>query len=384
MDNNIRKLIQEIHASPTMAVVAVAGAGAHSLTWLLGVAGASRTVLEALVPYASSSLIEFLGREPEQLVSVEAAREMARSAYQRAVHLRRDSAPVVGIACTAAIASDRPKCGGHRCYVAAWNPSGVTTYSLQFVKGLRDREGEDRTVSMLVTRALAEACGIEFHLALGLDDREQVETHRVLYEDPIQALLAGHVSTVTVNPDGTMVADQPVCGGVLPGSFNLLHQGHEGLACAASDILGSQVTYELSITNVDKPSLEEAEVRVRAAQMAGGRSLVITRALAFYEKARLFPGCTFVIGWDTLVRLVDPVYYGGQESKMLTTLEEIRDLGCRFLVAGRLDGGAFYTLEDAPIPGGFEDMFTPIPESAFRCDVSSTELRPRVGGRDIA
>ena len=384
MDNNIRKLMQEIHASPTKMVVAVAGAGAQSLTWLLAVAGASRTVLEVVVPYSSRSFAEFLGQEPEQFVTAETARDMARSAYRRALRLRQDSAPVVGIACTAAIASDRPKRGEHRCHVAAWTSSGVTTYSLRFVKELRDREGEDRIVSMLVTRALAEASGVEFHLALGLDERERVETHRVLYEDPIEALLADHVSTATVHPDGKIVADEPVHGGVLPGSFNPLHEGHERLARVASDMLGSQVTHELSITNVDKPPLEEAEVRSRAAQMAGTRPLAITRALVFYEKARLFPGCTFVIGWDTLVRLVDPIYYGGEESKMLTALEEIRGLGCRFLVAGRLDDGVFHTLEDAPIPRGFEDLFTPIPESAFRFDISSTELRLRVGDREIA
>ena len=34
-----------------------------------------------------------------------------------------------------------------------------------------------------------------------------------------------------------------------------------------------------------------------------------------------------------------------------------------------------FTLEDVAVPGEFEDMFAPIPESKFRYDVSSTELR---------
>ena len=37
------RLIRRIHDSPTMAVVSVAGAGTAAISWLLGVAGASRT-----------------------------------------------------------------------------------------------------------------------------------------------------------------------------------------------------------------------------------------------------------------------------------------------------------------------------------------------------
>ena len=41
---------------------------------------------------------------------------------------------MVGVGCTAAIATDRPKRGAHRCHVAAWSQRGVTTYSLETVK----------------------------------------------------------------------------------------------------------------------------------------------------------------------------------------------------------------------------------------------------------
>ena len=81
----VRKVVEEIHATPPQAVVAVAGAGSQALAWLLGVAGASRTLLEALVPYGRLSMIDFLGSEPDQFVSAETARLMARSAYRKAV-----------------------------------------------------------------------------------------------------------------------------------------------------------------------------------------------------------------------------------------------------------------------------------------------------------
>ncbi len=375
MDAAVLRLVERLHASPTMAVVVVTGAAAQSIAWLLGVPGASRTVLEALVPYAGPSLVDFLGYGPEQYVSAQTAKDMARRAYQRALRLRSEATPVVGVSCTATIVTDRPKRGEHRCHVAAWSQRGASTYSLQLVKGLRDRQGEEDVVSRLVLRALAEASDVEYDIPARLDPSEQVEVTSVAYDDPLSALLASHVSTVTIGPDGRMAADAPVRGALLAGSFNPLHEGHEKLASVAARMLGMPVTYELSVTNVDKPTLARDEVDRRVAQFAGRAPVVVTRALTFIQKARLFPGCTFVIGWDTAVRLVDPRYYEGDRFKMLKALVEIADLGCRFLVAGRVDGGSFHTLADVPIPDGLEGMFTPIPESEFRLDISSTQLR---------
>jgi hypothetical protein len=60
---------------------------------------------------------------------------------------------------------------------------------------------------------------------------------------------------------------------------------------------------------------------------------------------------------------------------MLTALAEMWATGCRFLVAGREDSGAFYTLDEVDVPQGFSPLFQEIPESRFRNDISSTALR---------
>ena len=52
MDEAIRDLVAQIHAAHTMAVIVVTGAGSQAVAWLLGVPGASRTVLEVLIPGA--------------------------------------------------------------------------------------------------------------------------------------------------------------------------------------------------------------------------------------------------------------------------------------------------------------------------------------------
>jgi hypothetical protein len=49
----------------------------------------------------------------------------------------------------------------------------------------------------------------------------------------------------------------------------------------------------------------------------------------------------------------------------------------RLLVAGRWDAAQnkFKTLSDIAMPPELADLFSPVPETDFRADVSSTELR---------
>jgi len=374
MDALVQRQVERLHGSETTVVVVVAGGGSRALSWLLGVPGASRTVLEVLVPYAPAALADYLGYRPQQVVALETARDMARIAYERARFLGTGGA-VAGIGSTAALATDRPKRGAHRSFISGWAVDGVTTYALTLVKGLRDRAGEDEVISRLLLRALADVSSVDFDLPLSLDARERLDIVTQDHRDAVERFVADGVKSVTIHADGAMAAEEQVRGGVLAGSFDPLHEGHEELARVAEENLGADVTFELSIANVDKPLLEETEVRRRIAQFAGKGSVVITRAATFIEKARLFPGCTFVIGWDTAMRLVDPRYYGGSVPEMVGSLTEMRRLRCRILVAGREQDGVFHTLENVPVPADFVEMFTPIPEEAFRHDASSTRLR---------
>ncbi|MFQ6025931.1 MAG: hypothetical protein ACE5Q6_00290 [Dehalococcoidia bacterium] len=378
--SQIDEIIRKIHDTPHKTVMVVAGAGTQAMAWLLGISGASRTILETRVPYGRFSMIDFLGKEPEQYVSTETARDMAKAAYQRGRQLLEDASPVIGMACTATIATDRPKRGDHRACIAFWDEQQVARYDLILDKGLRDRVGEEEVVSRLLLQGLAQACGIEDELPTGLGEGDRLQVSADRHPSPVQRLLSGDADTVTVHPDGRMAVDEPVEAALLPGSFNPLHHGHEQLAAQAARVLGTEVAFELSVVNVDKPPLAESEILGRAAQFAGKRSVVLTRAETFRKKTEFFPGNQFVIGWDTAVRLIDPVYYGGEKEAMLTALAEMWAKGTRFLVAGREQEGTFHTLADVAVPAGFAPLFQALPESQFRADVSSTDLRAELEG----
>jgi Cytidylyltransferase-like len=374
-----RQLISALHASGHKAALAITGGGSGAIGELLRVPGGSRLLIEAQVPYDAQALAAFLGFAPAQACSSDTAIAMARSALARAARLVPAGTDLVGLGATAALMSDRPHKGEHRFHIAFANSARTAHCTGVMAKGRRDRATEEDLVSRAIVLWLAYACGIAAPSPRSLLDVDEHFAETVVATvDTIDRLLAGELDRVTVQPDGQMMLSAPRPLVLLPGSFNPVHEGHVLLARIAEELRQQPLSFEISVTNVDKPPLSGKTVRHRLAQFAWKWPVELTRAPTFVEKSRLFPGATFVIGADTAERLVAPKYYGDDEVRMHVALEEIADSGCNFLVAVRIDAaGRVHALNDIPVPRRYADLFTEIPEHRFRFDTSSSEIRAR-------
>lgn len=373
MARDVRELVQTIHDSPGRLVLVTAGAGAQALAWLLGVAGASRTLLEALIPYDWASFNDFLGQEPEQYVAPETARLMAGRALTRGRWLHREE-PIIGLACTATIATDRPKRGPHRAHVAIWQEGCVAGYSLVLEKGARDRAGEEQMVSRLILNALAQTYGLDRRLEMALRPGDSLERTTVDLGGSAKRLHADEIGFFVIHEDGELTEEGGEPPLILAGAFNPLHEGHLELARAAMAREERPLAFELSARNVDKPPVEPEAALERAAQFAGRWPIVVSNAPTFLEKSALYPGATFVVGYDTAVRVLRPRYYDDSVEKMRDALATIDARSCDFLVAGRVgEEDRFHAATDLDAPPAFAHLFRPLPD--FRRDISSTELR---------
>jgi hypothetical protein len=368
-------LIEAIHHSAGKCVLAMTGGGTGAAASLLGVPGGSRTILEVVVPYHEESLVQFLGNRPAQFCSAPTSRAMARRAYERATWLAPGQR-VLGVGCTASLATDRPKRGDHRFHVTCHNDVRITTYSLVLRKGERARESEETVLDSVLLNALAEAYGLPERVPVPLLSEETVQIDVQPAADPLQSLVTGGLRALYVELDGRIAREAPHPAALLPGAFNPAHEGHWRLVNTASRLLGSPVMFELSVTNVDKPALPAAEIRRRLQQFAWRMPVWVTAAPTFAEKACLFPGAVFVLGADTAERILAPRYYEDNETRIAEALEQIRRQGCRFLVAGREErAGKYLGLENLCIPEASRDLFSGIPKADFHVPISSTALR---------
>ncbi|GKY93429.1 hypothetical protein MPSEU_000310400 [Mayamaea pseudoterrestris] len=244
--------------------------------------------------------------------------------------------------------------------------------------------------------------------------------HRILSQGESCVMLIPDYSTSRViGSNGNTLHWKPLAAPSLPpkslvvsGSFNPPHVGHIGLARAALDATTCPtVWFELALTNADKVNdwtVEQVLNRLNgfATLLPDPQTnpfswgvILTNNAPLFVDKAYLLDPLQaksklkrlagqeqlhFVIGTDTLVRMVDPKYYDNSRDEMLDTLAR---MPCRFVVGGRLQQNkdanngqleVFVTGKEQvdELPNELKDKFVLLPH--FRMDISSTELRKRM------
>ncbi len=174
-------------------------------------------------------------------------------------------------------------------------------------------------------------------------------------------LLEGRITHFSVCPssestDGFKVSICPKLkprSVIISGSFNPLHVGHEALARRALEEQGNDSSgeyfFEMSTVNVDKGPLSVEEMEKRVSFIIGrGHCCLLTNALLFDAKSDLFPDCTFAIGFDTYIRVINPKYYPRVTGGIVATMARIETNGCEFFVGGRVTEGTYRTLLPSP------------------------------------
>lgn len=414
-------IISEIHACPWKGVIAITGCAPGLVTDLLAPGGGSATLLEAVVPYATKSLEQFIGKKPSikgwKFCSAEVAAEMASAAFSRATELlelsEEEDDPVFGLGITATLRKNGPEREGriHQVFLSFQTSNLAYNHHAVFDSELT-RVDEEHLVSQVALGVLSRhlldkhhkpLLPIRTHDGSGALKKDgwwliKEATERQQFSSGLQKLLDGSSQGLVWNSASDTLAsmDHRCARVVIPGSFNPFHEGHRSMVRAAQKYCEKQglddlkPILELSIGNVDKGRLSGHEIlnRVQGLKEYQLREqdelfadLYITDAASFETKSFIFPNSTFVIGIDTWFRIIDPKYYRNDAHFMRECHAKIKENGCSFLVLGRFVNGPkdYHTL---PTDKKTRGLAIGLSEEEFRVDISSTQIRNADAGSD--
>lgn len=386
--------------------------------------------------------------------SLEAAKLASETALKRAMNFKTDNLKqmngCVGVGCASAlVSSSSPDSVKGSGFVVATRADGaqlsinVSLASKANSNG-RTRMEEDYFISHLILRSIELISQSE----TGIEKRDETLTNAgdiiteewgtaLAQKEPdedtafsaAQRLLDGDEQALVLLPvykDGRPVRYRalkypviPDGSLVMPGSFNPPHKGHISLgqaAVRAAERMGYSTRHEeipvfmeLSLTNADKPPIdpltasERIQKFLQLEDLPNQWGVVLTRAPLFSQKVACLQDCImeradgkdgricFVIGADTLARLLNPKYYNDDRNQMIDALLSMK--GAQFFAGGRVEQKQgsngpvqFITGKEelSGLPQELKDKFTIIEEQEFRVDISSTEIRQKEEAERLA
>jgi hypothetical protein len=359
------EIIQKIHSSPFRFVLVSSGGGTNAISEILKVAGASESVLEAYVPYAKESLDYYLLKQPDHYCSLDTTLSMAAKAYSAAKKIAPGTNPknLLGVAVTASLATNYSKKGEHKFFIAIQTYKYSSSFSYSFVKGELTREEEEQVVTDHIIKAIAQSCEVQNHK---ISENSSLKIRTVEAEKNWVKLVDSKIDFVS--------SSNRIPELIFPGSFNPFHSGHNSMSELAEKKTGLGLAYEICIQNADKPPLSYHEIEKTLNQFNHGHEWVLTKAGKFTDKAALFPNSVFIIGADTLTRILDEKFYLNRQD-MLNQLDLFNSHNINFLVFGRKIKNNFIDLNSVTIPEHIDKRFSGFGEEIFRDDISSTLIR---------
>lgn len=391
-----------IHSDPNSkkCVLYITGGGAGAIGNILKYGGGSNTLIEARVPYSQSAFLEIVGEKyPDyKFNSAKAAADLALNAYALTCKLspvenvpfhltapgeqskRKQLAVGIGVTCTLAKNVSERTGRLHQVFIAVQHYNLLVIYETTFNS---DRESEENILSDLITEIFIEAVSNKPSTIM-------VEERKLLFS-MIGELQSNKSQARSISLNGVDTQSVPLSEYVIPGSFRPVHAGHFHMIDGLRKYLNKPelpVDFEISVTNVDKPAMGYLDATERLTcfknwpKKEDKNLLILTNAPTFVEKSRILPDRTFLVGFDTILRIADPKYYNYSKEGLHTAIQELKQNNAKFMVFHRImnnaKGNSFVSTNEMfdALPNDLKELCTLIPESICAATAaSSTAIR---------
>lgn len=372
----MESLHETLLATKSLLHVSTTGAGLRLQTALWDTPGASAYLVGFFTPYARTQLHSFLGHTPDSsYCSEDVAFDLAMASYLRAAEyqvVEEVNGEPVGVGITAAVASTREPRAEQRAYVVILTSDRVemTEVPLKKAVGGDARRLHDERIAQVVLSRLQL-------VLMGQGQKVSGNARDAMgrfYRYPVFDTNGRRYPASLESP-----------GVYLPATLNPIHEGHRLMCRVAEERMHSApggarfARYLVSSASPHKGRLSVQEMLKKAGMLRAERWRNESRMVEFtydeplfLDKARRRPGSVFLIGADTMARMLEP----GWGLNVADMLSEMKNLGTRFWVMGRKVEDGYLTCRDLEVPWPHQNLFEPM---EGRLDLSSTELRA-VGG----